>query len=91
MRINVTLEGGDAPRTFNLNGRLGWLMFQLAKPGSTGYSTIENPAARISAYIHELRGLGITIDTEMVPHGGDYPGRHARYRLACDAVVKVLA
>ena len=91
MQIHVTLEGGDAPRTFKLKGRLGWAMAQLAKAGPHGITPIEHPAPRWSGYIHDLRNMGIPIDTEMVPHGGSYAGHHARYRLTCDAVVQVLA
>ena len=90
MHIHVTLEGGDAPRTFYLNGRLGWTFYELHTAGKRGVTPVERPAPRWSGYVHDLRGMGIAIDTEMVPHGGTYSGHHARYRLACNAVVQVL-
>ena len=91
MHIHVTIPGGDCPRTFELKGRLGWSLAQLAKAGAKGVTPIDNPAPRWSAYVHDLRGMGFPIDTEMVAHDGNYPGHHARYRLACDVTVRVLA
>ena len=90
MHINVTIMGGDCPRTLELKGRLGWTMAQLTNAGPLGVTPIERPAPRWSGYVHELRGMGIPIDTEMVKHGGAYSGHHARYRLACDVSLTVL-
>lgn len=90
MKIAVTLNLGDQPRTFELDGRLGWTMAQLAFAGPKGVATVERPAPRWSAYVHELRKLGIAIETEMEPHEGTYSGHHARYRLGSDARVTVL-
>lgn len=89
MHVRITLLS-EPPRTFELEGRLGWAMFNLAKSGTTGITTIERPAPRWSAYVHELRKLGIQIETEMEPHAGAYSGHHARYRLACSAQVTAL-
>jgi hypothetical protein len=69
---------------------LGWTLFHLAKSGTTGITTIERPAPRWSAYVHELRKMGIQIETEMEPHEGAYSGHHARYRLACEVQVITL-
>ena len=90
MKIQVTLNLSKQIRTFELNGRLGWAMAELAKAGPGGVTPIERPAPRWSGYVHDLRGLGIPIDTEMVPHGGAYSGHHARYRLACDVSLTFL-
>jgi len=90
MKIQVTLNLSEQSRTFELNGRLGWTMAQLANAGPRGVTPIERPAPRWSGYVHDLRGLGIPIDTEMVKHGGAYSGHHARYRLACDVSLTVL-
>jgi hypothetical protein len=87
MHINVTLLGGECPRTFELNGRLGWTMAQLVKAGAKGVTTIERPALRWSGYVHDLRKRGVPIETEMVEHGGTYSGHHARYKLTCDATL----
>ncbi len=90
MHINATLPGGDCPRTLELNGRLGWTMYQLVEAGPRGVSPLEHPALRWSGYIHALRNMGIPIETEMEDHGGAYKGRHARYRLVCEASISIL-
>lgn len=91
MKVNVLLREGECSRTFTLKGRLGWTMHQLAQAGSRGLSTIERPAPRWSGYVHDLRKLGISIETEMEPHEGAYRGHHARYRLACAVEVTPVA
>lgn len=48
-------------------------------------------APRWSSCVHQLRNNGIQIKTELEPHEGSYPGHHARYWLACEAQVAVLA
>ena len=90
MKINVTLEGGDCPRSFRLSGRLGWTMYQLFCAGPRGVTALERPALRLSGYVHQLRKKGICILTEMERHDGVYSGVHARYRLGSSAVVRVL-
>ena len=90
MKIHATLPGGDCPRTLELNGRLGWAMYQLVSAGARGVTPLEHPALRWSGYIHALRNMDIPIETEMEEHGGHYSGRHARYRLACDATVALI-
>ena len=90
MKIHVTLRVGERTRAFNLDGRIGWTMVQLANAGLAGVAAYERPAPRWSGYVHELRQMGIPISTTMVRHGGRYKGRHARYTLACDASVTVL-
>ena len=87
MKINATLPGGECPRTLELNGRLGWTMYQLVSAGARGVTALEHPALRWSGYIHTLRNMGIPIETEMEEHDGIYKGRHARYRLACEVSV----
>lgn len=89
MQIEVTLLS-EPPRTFELDGRLGWTMAHLAQAGANGITTIEHPAPRWSAYVHSLRKMGIQINTQMEAHDGTYPGQLARYRLACNARVRVL-
>lgn len=84
MKIKVTLNLNEQPRTFTLQGRLGWTIAHLVQAGSRGITTIERPAPRIPAYVHELRKMGFQIETEMEPHKGAYSGHHARYRLTCD-------
>ncbi len=90
MRIQAQLPGGERPRTFELKGRLGWTMYQLAQAGPRGVTPLECPALRWSGYIFDLRKMGIPIETEMEEHAGAYRGRHARYRLTCDATVTLV-
>ena len=90
MKVEVTLLS-EQPRTFQFDGRLGWTIAQLASAGARGVATVECPAPRWSAYVHDLRKRGIQIETEMEPHDGNYPGFHARYRLACDVQVRALS
>jgi hypothetical protein len=90
MKIQVTLNLSEQSRTFELTGRLGWAMAQLVEVGPEGLTPIARPAPRWSAYVFDLRELGIPIETHMEPHDGNYPGTHARYVLSCDAHVHLL-
>lgn len=89
-RYGSTIVDIGHPCTFELKGRLGWTMAQLVDAGPSGVTTIERPALRLAAYVHSLRKRGIPIETEIETHDGPYAGQHARYRLACDASVRVL-
>jgi hypothetical protein len=64
-----------------VSGRLRWALDQLRKAGTTGCTPIHNPAPRWSAYIFDLRGMGVEIETVTETHEGDFPGHHARYVL----------
>ena len=88
MRIHVTILGGDCPRTFTLNGRIGQTMHHLHRAGTEGITALHNPALRLAAYIKSLRIMGFIIDTEREKHEGDYPGVHARYRLVSAVTVR---
>lgn len=90
MHIHVTIPGGERPRTFELKGSLGWTVYQLAQAGAQGVTPIERPAPRWSAYVHDLRRMGLPIETELAAHKGRYPGQHARYVLACDITLTLL-
>jgi hypothetical protein len=69
--------------TITLSGRDLWTLERLMNEGATGCTPIEQPAPRWSAYVHRLREMGVVIITHMEPHGGEFPGRHARYVLGC--------
>lgn len=69
--------------TITVSGRDAWTLERLMDAGATGCPPIEQPAPRWSAYVHRLRGMGVTIHTHLEEHGGEFPGRHARYVLAC--------
>lgn len=87
MNLTVTLLGGDCPRLFSLSGRIGQTMYHLMQAKSQGITSRENPAIRLAAHIHSLREMGFLIDTEIEPHGGGYPGYHARYHLRSSVVL----
>ncbi len=70
----------------SLHGRLRWALEALIRAGETGCTPIDQPAPRWSGYIHILRReFGVAIETIRETHGGPFPGRHGRYRLACRA------
>jgi hypothetical protein len=64
-----------------VSGRVRWALDQLRKAGKVGCTPIYNPAPRWSAYIFDLRGMGVEIETITEAHEGDFPGHHARYVL----------
>lgn len=74
---------GGQPFTLHLSGRLRWALTRLAAAGVSGCTPISQPAPRWSGYIHELRALGVAIETLREKHGGDFPGHHGRYVLRC--------
>lgn len=59
----------------------------LIAAGATGCSFFDSPAPRWAASIHRLRRRGIQILTELESHGGDFPGRHARYCLTSEVTI----
>jgi hypothetical protein len=73
---------GD-PFTVHVTGRVRWALERLCAAGETGCTPLVQPAPRWSGYIHDLRKLGVSIETLTEKHGGDYPGHHGRYVLRC--------
>ena len=71
---------GD-PFCIVVSGRDRWALEELRMAGAKGCVPIENPAPRWSAYVFNLRDLGLEILTINEPHEGDFPGRHGRYVL----------
>jgi len=72
------LPDGD---TVKVRGREAWALNELIRAGSKGVTPLESPGPRWSAYVFDLRGFGIRIETTNEPHGGPFQGTHARYRL----------
>ena len=77
----VVFEGPDGPCDCIVKGRDLWALRALLDAGLTGVTPIEYPAPRWSAYIYNLRELGLTIETVHEPHSGPFPGTHGRYIL----------
>ncbi|GAA6181068.1 hypothetical protein NBRC116594_25060 [Shimia sp. NS0008-38b] len=69
-----------------VSGRNRWALECLIEAGDVGCSSLDYPAVRWSAYIHNLRNMGVEIETRHEPHKGDFPGTHARYVLKCLAL-----
>lgn len=77
---HVTPTEGE-PFTVTVGGRPRWALKALIEAGARGITSLENPAPRMSGYIHLLRGMGVPIETIHEPHGGEFAGHHGRYRL----------
>lgn len=77
----VFIRGDDTPSKFKLAGRNGWALAQLVRAGRAGITPLTHPAPRWSAYVHNLRKMGLVIDTLTEEHEGDFPGFHGRYIL----------
>jgi hypothetical protein len=75
------LDAPDAPCVVYVKGRNAWALRELMDAGSKGCTPIERVGPRWSAYVFNLRKAGILVATHYEEHGGDYPGRHARYVL----------
>ena len=81
----VKTTGGDVFRVV-VSGRVRWALDQLWQAGRAGCTPIDNPAPRWSAYIFDLRDMGIEIETIHEPHAGEFAGTHGRYVLRADVV-----
>lgn len=66
-----------------VSGRVRWALDELRRAGAVGCTPIHNPAPRWSAYVFNLREMGVPIETVTETHIGDFPGHHARYVLRC--------
>lgn len=77
---HVQPEGVEAFQIY-AKGRDAWALDRLREAGPKGCTPIDQPAPRWSAYVHNLRGLGVPIETVTEPHGGEFSGTHGRYVL----------
>lgn len=73
-------EIGDA-FAIQVTGRAAWALDRLREAGPKGCTPRTEPAPRWSAYVHNLRGRGVGIETIYEPHGGEFSGTHGRYVL----------
>lgn len=67
-------------------GRDRWALYRLIHAGREGSTPITYPGPRWSAYVFNLRKMGVQIETLHEPHAGNFPGLHARYVLRCTVV-----
>lgn len=80
---HITPESGE-PFAIEAKGRDAWALDRLRLAGPRGCTPIEQPAPRWSAYVFNLRGMGVPIETIHEPHGGEFSGHHGRYVLRAD-------
>lgn len=64
-----------------VSGRERWALECLSDAGPNGCTPIDHPGPRWSAYVFDLRQMGVEIETITEPHGDPFPGTHARYVL----------
>ena len=69
------------PFNITVSGRERWALEMLMRANKSGCTPINNPAPRWSAYVFDLRGQGVKIETCTEPHAGPFPGNHGRYVL----------
>ena len=69
--------------TLTLRGRDRWALEALMRAGAKGCTPIDHPAPRWSAYVFNLRQMGVPIRTHHEAHSGPFPGWHGRYVLEC--------
>lgn len=83
MQYRFIIAAPDQPeRVLLLEGRNAWALSELVSAGDMGCTPINNPDPRWSAYVYKLRhDYVLTIETIHEPHGGNFPGTHARYVL----------
>jgi hypothetical protein len=79
--VYEVIPTGGEPFPIAVKGRLKWALKALLEAGGRGCTSLENPAPRWSGYIHQLRALGVEIETRHEPHGGEFAGHHGRYIL----------
>ena len=77
-----TIDADGQRRTFELQGRNAWALYELIGAGENGCTPVTHPAPRWSAYVFNLRHeYGLPIETIHEAHKGKFPGIHARYVL----------
>ena len=67
--------------TIVVSGRDRWALECLVNAADKGCTPIDTPGPRWSAYVYNLRKMGVCIETLNEPHKGPFAGTHARYVL----------
>jgi hypothetical protein len=82
--IFATLVRDGLARTLKCNGRIAQTLEHLLEAGPKGITALEMGtwAVRLSHYVWVLRHRHlVNIATRFEEHGGEFPGKHARYTL----------
>lgn len=86
--LQITFRlNGEGP-FLTAKGRDAWCLMALIAAGPKGCTPIERPAPRWSAYVHNLRNLGVLVETIHEPHSGPFAGHHGRYVLRSAVTLK---
>jgi len=80
-KYRVQFERLDGPSECIIKGRDIWALRELVRAGAVDATPINYRGPRWSAYVHNLRAVGLYIETVRETHGGPYRGTHARYVL----------
>lgn len=93
MRESISVSFPNEPKrpAIIVSGRNAWALLSLDRAGAKGVTPLAIPAPRWSAYVHNLRRMGFNIETITEPHGGPFPGTHARYVLRDIIALRALA
>lgn len=75
-----------AKKQIKVFGRERWALECLLEAGPKGCTPIDKPGPRWSAYVYDLRNMGVSIETIREPHGEPFEGTHARYVLQSSVV-----
>jgi hypothetical protein len=77
-----TIKKSDGTETRAIvSGRELWALECLMAAGPMGSTPIDHPGPRWSAYVFDLREMGVEIETVTEPHGAPFAGSHTRYVL----------
>ena len=79
-RFTLTKPCG-AVDEITVSGRNRWALECRTAEGSKGCTPNDTPDPRWSAYMFNLRDVGVDIETVHEPHEGPFQGMHARYVL----------
>lgn len=77
----TVIQDDASSHQITVAGRDRWALECLIAAGSKGCTPIETPGPRWSAYVFNLRAMGVDIETLTEPHDGPFSGHHARYVL----------
>lgn len=84
---SFTVRNPDAePFAIAVKGRDRWALESLIDAGPKGCTPIDRPGPRWSAYVFNLREIGVRIETVYEGHEGPFKGSHARYVLRSNVI-----